>query len=65
VSDSAEKCTTEIEQITQTMHMVARRVNAQFVIDPRRAQDFATAVTNRQKRKENSQLTVSESAVQT
>jgi hypothetical protein len=64
MSDSAKKVTDEIEQITHTMQLVARRINAQFEIDPRRAEDFATAVTNRRKRKERSQLPVFESAVQ-
>ena len=64
MSDSANSCTAEIKQITQTMQLVARRMNAQFVIDHRRAEDFVTAVANRQKRKERSQLPVAGSVAQ-
>jgi 3-dehydroquinate dehydratase len=44
----------EITQITSTMAQVAKSMNAQFVVDPQKAQDFLTAVRNRQRRKEQS-----------
>jgi hypothetical protein len=58
VSNSAKSRATEIKQITDTMQLVARRMNAQFEIDNRRAEDFETALANRQKRKERSPLPV-------
>lgn len=58
MNDSRAKELDEISQILTAMQLLARRINAHFVVDPKRLEDFETAILNRRKRKESTQPTI-------